>query len=1482
MMGVGRRWGRREEEEEGVAVVAGRSCGVVVARHEEGELELEEGEASAGCGGRRSGGDELVDPDQLTYIDEKLQNVLGHFQKEFEGGVSAENLGSQFGGYGSFLPTYQRSSPALSQSRSPAVLPNHGSASRSPYIPLESVKKNHSVKQAIDSRRKNKYCHRTSSEKDSNHSQQLLNSGPEQKTAKIRIKVNNKCLARNTAAIYSGLGLDISPSSSIDDSPQGSIKAPEAKLLPDESADTIFQIMTCHSVPGGFLLSPLAEKVLELRKKSTAVTKKHEAPAYDNVKAELQRNCCHTTPAAPDNNYRLVKKIKHDEQRGRLPGVENSKCRHSNATIMKKGTKPGLQDISDDTDSIRLPRSAKTEKHAVGESADFMAETSGSLKETKNGPFKGKCSTESLLSIINVKGANLANDDKHPKGKANIKVTLVRNAFEACWKESKIECSLDDVFSHKNKSDEYNDQSVTTSSQLQIDPPKKTSLKRDRGKVAHVKDEPSQYKSKELRCLAAAESMGITTENVSENSSELLKGKMSPLQASLSGKKLKVKTHKKRNYGTTRKPNGEDEADALDHRVGSTYLHPEDKSWKTEKETVASGLTDKDFSGGGNDGDHKIPPMLVDKSAPMASRCKNETTESTIAVPAPESDVINEQWVCCDKCETWRLLPYGINPDILPKKWWCSMQSWLPGMNKCKLSENETKNAIRALYTVPAPENNISLDSRYDTASSINAAILSDNLKMAELLKSSKKLHAPRNPDGLDCFPKLKEKQKRVESSDKGQTVAKDRMHPKRKTSGADYDNLIASKKLKKVYNEPAKHHPTEFELSKSNPSTKETLKELPKHSNISSGMGKYALPSSGKRFCDGDKVFSDRGTRVSDAGQPDLRDLSIKKNKSKQMQLRQHGPDPLACDAFAKHVVKEALSECNAAKEKLGSDLKFLKVDDHEKSAHARGPVTGIDSNAIYDEKEGLSEQHLGNIHFQHPLLSESSVRRNVCNAQASPAATSSSSKVSSTHKTKPEFQETRTSPVESVSSLPLRTSDKKHLDRHRMNSCAVAEIVHSQGSAKTGTSCSKEKYGFECGSDHAKPHVSGCSIGDMHQDALEDGDLQKDKQDLLTNGFFNSRRSGLSIRNDQGQLNSVVEQKVNSHVLSIHGNGDFRRPTPNQNGKTLPQYNSNQSDQAKLSSGKHPTQVKPDKGNAEYMDLKANPSTVEGSKLLPGLNNKVNGDASNKAKQSLVENMKHAALHADASTPINASFLLKEARDLKHLSDRLKGKGDDLESANMCFEACLKFLHVASLKEAPGIDSSKQGDPINTMTLYSDTGNLCGFCAREFERLKKMANAALAYKCVEVAYMKAAFYKPPGAIKDSHALQAASVIVPPAESPSSSASDVDNLNNPSTVAKIVSTRGLCTSQMANNPISRNNHHLMGLLAYAEDTNYAFDGTRKLQSAFSAYLSGIDKDQADGIALLTEVLNFSFHNVKGLLQRIRHSLECINHESVK
>ncbi|KAJ0647223.1 hypothetical protein HanOQP8_Chr15g0557441 [Helianthus annuus] len=55
--------------------------------------------------------DELtIDPDvSLSYIDEKIRTVLGDCQKDFEGRMSAENLGAKFGDYGSFLPMYQRS-----------------------------------------------------------------------------------------------------------------------------------------------------------------------------------------------------------------------------------------------------------------------------------------------------------------------------------------------------------------------------------------------------------------------------------------------------------------------------------------------------------------------------------------------------------------------------------------------------------------------------------------------------------------------------------------------------------------------------------------------------------------------------------------------------------------------------------------------------------------------------------------------------------------------------------------------------------------------------------------------------------------------------------------------------------------------------------------------------------------------------------------------------------------------------------------------------------------------------------------------------------------------------------------------------------------------------------------------------------------------------------------------------------------------------
>lgn len=66
----------------------------------------------------------------------------------------------------------------------------------------------------------------------------------DQNRLKVRIKVgSDSALARNNAAIYSGLGLDISSPSSIEDSPDGcGSLSPEVNNVPYESPQTILQV----------------------------------------------------------------------------------------------------------------------------------------------------------------------------------------------------------------------------------------------------------------------------------------------------------------------------------------------------------------------------------------------------------------------------------------------------------------------------------------------------------------------------------------------------------------------------------------------------------------------------------------------------------------------------------------------------------------------------------------------------------------------------------------------------------------------------------------------------------------------------------------------------------------------------------------------------------------------------------------------------------------------------------------------------------------------------------------------------------------------------------------------------------------------------------------------------------------------------------------------------------------------------------------
>uniref|UniRef100_M0ZQE9 Zinc ion binding protein n=1 Tax=Solanum tuberosum TaxID=4113 RepID=M0ZQE9_SOLTU len=69
---------------------------------------------------------EIYDDSHID-IDAKIQGVLGDYMKDFEGAVSAENLGPKFGVNGSFLPIDQLViQPQISQKLpSPTPISSH-------------------------------------------------------------------------------------------------------------------------------------------------------------------------------------------------------------------------------------------------------------------------------------------------------------------------------------------------------------------------------------------------------------------------------------------------------------------------------------------------------------------------------------------------------------------------------------------------------------------------------------------------------------------------------------------------------------------------------------------------------------------------------------------------------------------------------------------------------------------------------------------------------------------------------------------------------------------------------------------------------------------------------------------------------------------------------------------------------------------------------------------------------------------------------------------------------------------------------------------------------------------------------------------------------------------------------------------------------------------------------------------------------------
>ncbi|KAL1142927.1 hypothetical protein V6Z11_A11G128400 [Gossypium hirsutum] len=1655
------------------------------------EAELEEGEA---CSYSNNNDDYDAENDlsSLSYIDEKIQHVLGHFQKDFEGGVSAENLGAKFGGYGSFLLTYTRSPswphpkspPKVQSSDAPRSLNNmsledgrhnlayrvSGSESLRPGLPLSNfgtllALKASSVNDSIQQEVSLTSTHDDELASKCDFASNNAANLPDLKTLKVRIKVGSDNLTQKSAAIYSGLGLDISPSSSLEESPsesEGMYRQTQDQII-FESPTSILQSMTSFPVPGDTLLSPLPDHLLNLivKKKIPEGNKsdagKDDGTLFVDNKAKslekkdfpVERKSSSSRETRIKNGLMLKKEVDIVDTLAceelvsktlKLPLLSNSYSSVDKVKSKGMTRKKGVHDVAmEDSPGPILSQEIEWENPRAGSARKVLEEQKTSVLDDipgyarKHGYDKADKTCDSVKADSNtVKGGKALNSESvdPPKQKICLGAT-----------------------SHKQDNMKLPPTKEHTSSGGKRKP---TGSQGHGSLTTEVQKESSRVDSSSIMKHKQTVNLNNYT-NKRESGNEKLER---PFQ--------KAEDRYRDIFGDI----GESEQE--ENQTSSLEIHSEDQlkeAHETEKNTSSINSAHNDRLSG-----KKTEYLLATKSytrttVDFASNSANASVAGTsLATAAPT--LIIENWVRCDKCQKWRLLPININPADLPEKWLCSMLDWLPAMNRCNVDEDETTKAVLALYNVPAVESRTNLQSnsgnimsRLPSANALQpeqnqqsfgscvmppAGRKKDSLKeisnamLTPMKKNMQSSIQSGSLNGVIQFPvvgesglqhpsqcdlpvkkhknKSKEKHKLVEHSSDGGDARTSNMKGKRTT---EQDSLRASKKIK-VESSRLADEDWMFEHA-----GKSTSNGLPNTS-----VGK-------------DQPKNSEGSSYKDSSDKDRQQVSGKRPKNKVgVPLTDGSLDLANCDGGAVSRKRE-VDDCINSQlytdsfQSMGNYLQenrvFVKEEfcenDYRREKKARASKSGgKDSSASKSggtlEKKGRhtknrqSGQDLGRSMSQQRLDGMDSLKRDFGSAEPSLAATSSSSKVSGSHKSKPGFHETKGSPVESVSSSPMRVANPDKLPLTKMNVAWKDESRNAGlfvagsprrrsdgedngGSERSGTirkektsaavqqgylessvldiqdkdvdqlGVSKAKAPIESSHDIRKGEFINASVDYLRQevqcagksiimDERHNEESQNDNRGNPNVSYPRKSGKGLSQSKDRNRnfkSGSADEQpdcapcevksmdgrnkfqewpgvKSNESVNRLDDDKEALRKLSGESSKrenyssvgqsdakpdasggqdlmsTMKQnllqesnsegytksFHSEKYDRAEIASGRGNSLSLPPSGGTQNEMLTGRPRPVSGSQKGNRADRPQADDALKVPKQVKKADHQNGTQHSssrntsggcrirdvDAPSPMSkdsssqaATNALKEAKDLKHLADRLKNSGSNVESTALYFQAALKFLHSASLLESCNSESNKHGDMIQSVQMYSSTAKLCEFCAHEYERLKDMAAASLAYKCMEVAYMRVIYSSHANASRDRRELQTALQMVPPGESPSSSASDVDNLNHPTTADKVAFPKGLSSPQVAGNHVisARNRPNFVRLLNFAQDVNHAMEASRKSRSTFAAanFSSG-GAESGEAITSVKKALDYNFQDVEGVLRLVRVAMEALNH----
>ncbi|KAA8543137.1 hypothetical protein F0562_021368 [Nyssa sinensis] len=1465
------------------------------------------------------------------------------------------------------------------------------------------------------------------------------------KSLKVRIKVGSDNLSiRKNAEIYSGLGLDVSPSS-LDDSPTDSEGLScEPQDAPDESPTSILQIMTSFPVHGGLLLSPLSDDLIRLKEKEKFRGESRSGLVYKGGHENSVMSVNGSDFARVGGKVLGDKKPKSFEKNSSSIELKNG---HGNDSwndigiILKKETDIEILACEElVSNALKLPLLSNSYCNVVESTKGTGSEVDISRTANK-GAVKDECfsngAKEETMEPVSPQDIGwfekLSGKDGSAGKICEDKKANSHDDFSVYLrKDSNFKGEKTDGFS---KADPNVPKGRKAQNAELIDPPKQKgsqkamSHEEDDMKLAPGREHSSSGGKKKSKGSQSRGAQGaeLSKDSLRIDSSLVPKNKKSTHSDNYLSKSAVDDFKLQKDYGNARDRYrdffGEIELEQGDNDVDSVDMPSADRL--KDFEVVQKGTFEFNRTPKEKLNDKKFDKPSTSKACPkMASNVALVTGNGSIsdAAPGTVAPLVEDNWVCCDKCQKWRLLPLGTNPDSLPEKWLCSMLDWLPGMNRCSISEEETTKALTALYPVPAPDsqNNLHVhpggvvsglpmsDARHfgqnhqnlgsqavpsggkkkQGLKEVSNATNSDDLsQFPNLMKNLQASVKSRSLNGVNQSPPVNELDLRHLSKASGMEVDKNRhkqeknrllehhsdggdtrsykMKSKRET---DQDCFRASKKIK--INGHRKDRRKYNDRSSSKSSKRDTKNSL-------------EVPVRNPK--DKAQVTSDDGSLHT--GKCDDKDIVARKRKGNECQDNQIYAASLPSAGIHLQDSRDFVEETSENDQRKEKKARVSKSEGKETSAASKG-TGGTAKNG-----RSMKDQQLG------PDLGFTLSQRDLISIQPSVAATSSSSKVSGSHKNIANIQEVKGSPVESVSSSPLRilnpnpdksTSARRKLsgkddfqdsgflttgtprrcsdgegdggsnrsgtikkdetfavthhgslessvldfqDRDIANLCLTTSGHASQYPCKPQTldqSCDEERGGdSQCRANASRPRKSGKGSSSRSKDKNGSSKPEYDKGKIKISDSFNKSiditpyeeksRAGknraeekFGVNFDKVEKNSVSKKssagksigsckRENQSKLGGHDGMDVKLDAissqdQKQNllldrdssgrGKShsLPPSRRGQNETGLRCPQLIPGSQKENGANSLSVDADDDDDALKASKQLKKAENQ-NGNQPINSRHPTPNG--HKVRDGDAPSPIRrdsssqaATNAVKEAKDLKHLADRLKNSGSSLESTGLYFQAALKFLHGASLLESCNSESAKHGEMIQSMQMYSSTAKLCEFCAHEYEKSKDMAAAALAYKCMEVAYLRVIYSSHTSASRDRHELQTALQIVPPGESPSSSASDVDNLNNLTTVDKGVLVKGVSSPQVAGSHFTaaRNRSNFVHLLNFARDVNFAMEASKKSQIAFAAANLRVQEAQCrNSITSVKRALDFNFQNVEGLLRLVRLAMEAIS-----